>query len=89
MSLPDKLDAEALTFREGFLAGRQEAFDRARFALGHEWTRFRDSRVGVHPRKGGTQSLYCYDCGEWVYNTADFEMSRGGFAHSHSCTYAR
>ena len=41
---------------------------------------------GVQPREGGRYSLYCYDCGEWVPNTANHEMAREGyFAHSHRC----
>ena len=41
---------------------------------------------GVQPREGGPYSLYCYDCEEWVPNTANTEMrDGGGFAHSHYC----
>ena len=40
----------------------------------------------VKPRKGGQYSLYCYDCGEWVPNTANAEMSKEGcYSHSHWC----
>ena len=40
----------------------------------------------VRPRKGGQYSLYCYDCGEWVPNTANAEMSKEGcYSHSHWC----
>ena len=42
--------------------------------------------IGVHPRDGGPRSLYCFDCGEWVPNTANTEMLKEGmFAHSHVC----
>jgi len=45
-----------------------------------------EQKHGVQPREGGPRSLYCYDCGEWVPNTANHEMAREGyFAHSHSC----
>lgn len=41
---------------------------------------------GVQPREGGPYSLYCYDCGEWVPNTANHEMTKEGcFSHSHWC----
>ena len=41
---------------------------------------------GVQPREGGPYSLYCYDCGEWVPNTANHEMAKEGcFSHSHWC----
>ena len=44
------------------------------------------TKKGVHRRSGGPRSLYCYDCGEWVANTANYEMQREGcFAHSHIC----
>lgn len=40
----------------------------------------------VKPREGGPYSLYCYDCGEWVPNTANAEMGKEGcYAHSHWC----
>jgi hypothetical protein len=30
--------------------------------------------------------LFCFDCGEFISNTANFEMKKEGvFAHSHSC----
>ena len=40
----------------------------------------------VRPRKGGPYSLYCYDCGRWIPNTANHEMDKEGyFAHRHYC----
>ncbi len=45
-----------------------------------------DRTIGVELREGGQYSLYCYDCGEWVPNTANAEMLKeGAFAHSHFC----
>ena len=42
--------------------------------------------MGVHPREGGPYSLYCFECGKWVGNTANYESQREGcFSHSHSC----
>jgi hypothetical protein len=47
------------------------------------------ARIRVQPREGGRYSLYCFECGEWVPNTANYEMQREGcFAHSHSCEEA-
>lgn len=47
-----------------------------------------ERRIGVQPRKGGGYSLYCFDCGTWVPNTANYEMKReGAFAHSHACRF--
>ena len=41
----------------------------------------------VRPREGGPYSLFCYDCGRWIPNTANHEMAREGvYAHSHFCT---
>ena len=43
-------------------------------------------KIGVQPRKGGSYSLYCFDCGEWVANTANYEMQQEGvFSDSHAC----
>lgn len=40
----------------------------------------------VRPRKGGPYSLFCYDCGEWVPNTANSEMAKEEcYSHSHRC----
>lgn len=37
----------------------------------------------VPTKKAG---LFCFDCGEFIPNTANHEMKREGyFAHSHSC----
>ena len=45
-----------------------------------------DRTIGVQPRADGPRSLYCFDCGEWVSNTANYEMQREHiFAHSHVC----
>ena len=45
-----------------------------------------ERRIGVQPRKDGPCSLFCFDCGEWVANTANYEMQREGmFSHSHFC----
>jgi len=42
--------------------------------------------LGVHPYPGGPKSLRCFDCGEWVTNTANAEMMKEGFiGHSHVC----
>ena len=41
----------------------------------------------VRPRKGGPYSLYCYDCGVWIPNTANSEMRKEGcFSYSHVCS---
>ncbi len=43
-------------------------------------------RLGVHRRRDGPKTLYCFDCCEWVSNTANYEMGREGvIAHSHVC----
>jgi hypothetical protein len=40
----------------------------------------------VEPRKGGPRTLYCKNCGAWVYDTASAEMRKEGFiGHSHHC----
>ncbi len=45
--------------------------------------------IGVYPRDNGPYTLYCFDCGKWVPNTANTEMQKEGmFAHSHACTQA-
>ena len=42
--------------------------------------------LSVRPRNDGPYNLYCFDCGEWVPNTANTEMLKEGmFAHSHVC----
>lgn len=40
----------------------------------------------VRPREGGPYSLFCYDCGRWIPNTASHEMKKDGiYSHSHAC----
>jgi len=43
----------------------------------------------VRLRDGGPYSLYCYDCGRWIPNTANAEMQKeGAYAHGHYCFVA-
>ena len=44
----------------------------------------------VRPREGGPTGLFCYDCGRWITDVADWKMrEEGKYDYTHNCRIVR